>query len=162
MCEADVTCSALKVDDTADADALLEKAAAALEAAGHGEKTAARERRLDDGSCVYTYADGSYSYSGHDGSVKIRRDAEKKEYEREKAEFMEGVRKEAERLAREQIEAERVQKEKDMAEGIKLLHTECDFSDPSVSFAEALAACEALLKHKECGDETSSSPSPQP
>ena len=48
VCEADVTCSALKVDDTADADALLEAAAAALTAAGHGEKMAARERRLAD------------------------------------------------------------------------------------------------------------------
>ena len=46
VCEADITCSALKVDDTADADALLEKAAEALKAAGHEEKTAARERRL--------------------------------------------------------------------------------------------------------------------
>ena len=48
VCEADITCSALKVDDTADADALLEAAAAALTAAGHGEKMAARERRLAD------------------------------------------------------------------------------------------------------------------
>ena len=42
VCEADITCSALKVDDTADADALLEAAAEALKAAGHEEKMAAR------------------------------------------------------------------------------------------------------------------------
>ena len=46
VCEADVSCSALKVDDTADADALLEAAAEALKAAGHEEKMAARKRRL--------------------------------------------------------------------------------------------------------------------
>ena len=46
VCEADITCSALKVDDTADADALLEKATEALKAAGHEEKLAARDRRL--------------------------------------------------------------------------------------------------------------------
>ena len=60
VCEADVTCSALKVDESADADALLEKAAAALEAAGHGEKTAARERRLEE--CDWDPDDSSWSY----------------------------------------------------------------------------------------------------
>ena len=48
VCEADVTCSALKVDDAADADALLEGGGGSAAAAGHGEKMAARERRLTD------------------------------------------------------------------------------------------------------------------
>ena len=125
VCEADITCSALKVDDTADADALLEKAAAALEAAGHGEKTAARERRLEECDALL---DDSYFYNGGAAARDAEADAE---------------------AALSQS-----------AKEIKLLHTYCDFSDPSVSEAEALAACEALLK--ECGDDPSSSPSPFP